>query len=452
MTKIIFITSFHGLISRNILATKLSDILAVNNNRIVVLVPDFKKSFFEREFSSKNVIIEGIKNNLSKKDFFFHQLALALLPTRTMRIKKRSDFYHNKKLFNFLLSVLPAYLFGWCSYCLDLVRFLDYFFCQPTIYKNLFDKYNPALIFSTDIQNELDVRLLQEARKRKIKTIGMIRSWDNPTAKGILRIIPDAIVAANKIIKSELIKYSCISGDEIFVVGIPHYDNYLISSSESKSDFFKKFSFDSNKKLILFTPTGDRYIENNDVDQYVLEILSQLDANILVRFPPADIVSLKELKNVPAKIFFQYTGTRSWKEKFGAEGAKVNEVSRDDDKTLIAALLYSDVVVTGPSTLCIDAAFFDKPIILIGFDGYNPRPYFKSIRRYYDYEHFQPIFKSGGVKFAHNQQEFSHFIKEYLQNPKLDQSGREKIVEDECWKKDGKATERLASTLFSALE
>ena len=48
---------------------------------------------------------------------------------------------------------------------------------------------------------------------------------------------------------------------------------------------------------------------------------------------------------------------------------KDRDLSHKDDVRLADSLYYSDVVISGPSTIMIDGAVFNKPIILINFDG-----------------------------------------------------------------------------------
>ena len=117
----------------------------------------------------------------------------------------------------------------------------------------------------------------------------------------------------------------------------------------------------------------------------------------------------------------------------------------------LADLLYnSDVVIAFASTLAIDAAVFNKPIVFIGFDG-DKRPYWQGLRRYYDYDHQSSMLKTGGVKLAKNMEELIAFTKQYLNNPQLDEAGRKKIIQERCWKLDGKSGARLAEVILQYL-
>jgi len=441
--KTIIITSFHSLISRNILSSGLLNILATKL-RVVVLVPDFKKNYFIKEFAGENIIVEGIKKEMSRRDLFFRKLALFFCPTKSLRIKYRAEFLVNKKLFYFFVY-LPLSLLGHFKIFIEFLRWLDFYYPHQNLYQHIFVKYQPDLIFSTDIQNELDVNLLQEAKKRNKKIISMVRSWDNLTAKGIVRIVPDQLIVNNEIIKSEAIKHGRIPANKIVVVGIPHYDNYLVPPQKTKEEFFSAAGFDLNKKLILFAPIGNRYIKNNKTDKAVLTVLSTLDVNILVRMPPGDSVDWGDFSPQKARVVFDQPGVRSW-----SGGIKTNELSRRDDRRLCISLCYTDAVVGGPSTIMIDAAVFDKPVVLVNFKE-GEQEYFASINRYYDYDHIRPLINSGGVKLANNSAKLTDLVKTYLLNSRLDKEGRQRIAAEQTYKLDGQSTNRLSRVLLTAV-
>src|SRR3989344_5672954 len=352
--KTVFITSFHALISRNILQTSLLRELARDGIRVVLVVPDYKKSYFQEQFSASQVTVVGVSTNLSRRDIFFRKLTLALTPTRALTIKWRADFYVNRKFFPFVISSILSF-FGRFSYALRMLRLLEAVLPGTSFFKDLLDQEKPDLIFLTDIQNELDVRLLKEAQAQGIRTVGMVRSWDNLTTKGFIRALPDRLVVHNQIMKDEAIQLNLMSGDHIDVVGVPHYDRYFqamhdaeLRQENQRLVFFHSFGLDAEKPLVLFTPIGDRYIRDNDLDSFVLRTLARLHCNVLVRFPPGDVVSLNIDKKQFPNIAFDDPGVSMW-----SGGRKLNEISRADDGLLIKELLYTQVVVTSYSTIVI---------------------------------------------------------------------------------------------------
>lgn len=438
----IFITSFHPLISRNILSTGLLSRLSAAH-RVIIFAPAEKEAYFRETFGGERITVQGIAAKLSARDIFFRRLALDALPTQVMYMKKRLALYTDKNIFAFLLTSIPTLIFGHSLALRSLARWLDYHSLRRKIFAPYLRKFQPALVFSTDVQNEFDVRLLQESKRLGIPHLAMVRSWDNLTAKGIIRMVPERLLVHNDIIRDEAVRYNDVPPERITAIGIPHYDAYRAPPKISRDDFFGRFGLDPRKKLILWAPIGDRYIRNNRTDRTALEAASALDANILVRLPPQDTVDLAGFKSRRATVVFDRTGTRSW-----AGGVKSNELSREDDERLAASLAYCDAVVTGHSTISIDAACFNRPTVLIYFDA-EPRNYWDSFRRYLDREYLQPVIHSGGVRLAHDPRELVSLVQAYLDDPARDGEGRARIVREEVGALDGGATQRLADVLLS---
>jgi CDP-glycerol glycerophosphotransferase (TagB/SpsB family) len=246
------------------------------------------------------------------------------------------------------------------------------------------------------------------------------------------------------------VRQNHIEVSSVVVTGIPHYDHYFHPAPTPKYTFFAEMGLVLEKPLILFAPIGDRYIRDNHVDVAALTELSKLDANILVRLPPMDVVNFEGFESQGAHVVFQTTGTRSWKKEQGEGASKSNEISRKDEQTLIDALSYADVVVVGQSTIVIDAAAFDKPVVLTCFDV-DKRDYFDSVRRYFDYEYYDSIHASGGARLAKTREELVPLVEAYLRDPSLDRAGRKRLIEDQAWNTDGNAVSRLVDVLISKI-
>src|SRR3989338_3176637 len=434
--KTVFVTSFYPLISRNILETDfLKNLTAKGDVRAVILAPLYKKEYFVKSFSSPQVVVEGIAHGQPTKTLrglVLKRLSKLMLPTRTVRLQQKTKLYAEKNLFRFYVLYMPVRFAGRFGLFRKLLRLTSYHLAPRGIFDELIEKYNPDAIFSTDIQNENDVNLMQEARRRGISVLGMVRSWDNLTVHGIMQILPDKLLATSVISKDAAIKYHDMPADDIFVVGIAHYDNYLKGPTLSKEDFSKKFGTDRSKKLILYAPVGDRYIYKNDMDKYVLEALSSADAHVLVRFPPTDTVSLGDFKK-PKNMAYHQPG-KNFKDGFLLD----QEIGREDDESLINSLYWSDLVICGPSTLGIDAALFGKPVIFVNFYPTERVLWEKAVGIHFN--HIDQLLKVGGIKVADTREQFMNYIKEYLENPKLDEDARKKIVEKWCAGGDGKST------------
>ena len=72
MEKTIFISAFNPFILRNVLIGSFLPELTKNIFKIVVLVPDYKKEFFQKELSDHKLIIEGVRSGrISRQDTIF---------------------------------------------------------------------------------------------------------------------------------------------------------------------------------------------------------------------------------------------------------------------------------------------------------------------------------------------------------------------------------------------
>lgn len=438
--KTIFITSCHPLISRNILASGILDLLLKENIRIVIIVPKGKENFFLDNYGREGIVIKGIDIKNTKRETFFKYLSLAALNTKTLYNKRRTEMKGSGLYSTYILSNRVAHFF---------IRILEKVSYRYNRFGELFNEFKPSCVFSTDIQSEADISTLIEANRNNIYTIGMVRSWDNLTAKGLIRVAPKRLLVWNDIIKNEAIHIHGISRSNISVVGIPHYDDYKKNNFLDKKAFLDRIGADENKKIALFIPLGDRYLRDNTVDRDIVDILDNIlpkNYQLLVRLPPGDYV--RELEGSPKFKNIKVLYDRA-KPKF--DNIKITEIDKDDDMHLAQTLHWSEIVISSPSTLVLDSVYMDKPVVLFGFDGYKKREYFDSIRRYYDYNNFVPIIQSGGVKLAESIEDFKEYVDSYVKDSGLDRDNRKRLAEMETGFLDGKNTERLFDAILESM-
>lgn len=449
--KTIFITSFHPLISRNILLNNgfFNTLLADNQIRLVIFCPDYKQSYFERNFKENNVIIEGVKSErIDRQDVLFSYLSRFLISTETLFIHRRELLRKHKKFLAFAFAYFLVAIGRW-AFIKKLIRWLDWLTISKDRFKDYFNKYKPSLVLATDLFHVDDVHFLAEAKQKGIIALGMVRSWDNITGKGLFRVKPDKILVSNHIIKEEVIKYEAVSNQIIEIVGLAQMDFYINQPIYvSREEFFKAINLDPRKKTILFAPAGKRFY---DADWYVVEILKKLleqelpQAQVLIRCPPNDDVLLGDIKD-DKNFAVDRPGVQ-----FKSGVFRDQELDREDINRLTDMLYNIDVVIGYTSTLCIEAAFFNKPIITIAFDDQPNKSYFASSRRFLDFSHVRKFNKTHCAKIARSHKELKDYLKLYLSHPEFDQDSRKQLVAEQGYKLDGKTGERLALILKSAI-
>lgn len=454
--KTLFISAYNPFIARNIFNTSVLQKLRKQNDfRIVLLVSTNKKEFIEKHYGGENIIVEGRNfDELINKNKFWYRLSFLLENTRYVKDQRGEHLWKNKNFFGYLnywRVSLSALILSNISFAKKVYRLLDYYFSPRGVFNELFEKYDPSLIFSTDIFGETDILLIREVKHRKVSLLGMVRSWDNPTTKGILRIIPEKIIVHSPVVKEELIKFHNCKKENILVAGYPQFDNWINGPTLSRADFFKKIEADSEKRLILFAPAGNVL---SDTDWQLCQMLkeafdeSSLPDNIqfLVRNHPHHPADLSQFESDP-RFIVEIPGIRdrAWSDK-------AIEFGQDENDHLRNSIYYSDIIMYVATTLGLDATVFNKPQIMVSFDGWETKPYIRSVRRYNQEDCLHNLVKCGGTRVVRSKEEWIQSINDYLKDPALDQAGRDKILTEHLYKLDGKAGERIADEVLRFID
>jgi CDP-glycerol glycerophosphotransferase (TagB/SpsB family) len=283
----------------------------------------------------------------------------------------------------------------------------------------------------------------------------MTRSWDNLTSHGALRVVPNRLIVQNTFLRDAArgVQGIRICDSQIDIVGLPHYDFYDDTSMlETRESFFEKNNLDLSKKVILYCGMGEFLFKcegdiidilEEDIDQGIIEKSTQVLYSVHPKFRTS-LERARNKKHIRPSAEILYLDSR--------EEIKQHQPIRD----LINLIYHSDVVVMGASTMAIDSAMFDRPIVCVAFDGYATKkeiPHWISVKRLYDsYTHFEALLKTGGVQIAHDRIELATLINRYLHNPTLERENRKKIVERFVGPRDGRAGERLARILSTEIE
>ncbi|MFK7806510.1 MAG: hypothetical protein AB8F74_01795, partial [Saprospiraceae bacterium] len=91
----------------------------------------------------------------------------------------------------------------------------------------LLREIKPEVVVSTYPINYLESKFMYAAQQEGISTLIHLLSWDNITSKGIFPVIPDRFIAWGEIMKEELKEYYKVTDEEVFVCGVPHFDQHI---------------------------------------------------------------------------------------------------------------------------------------------------------------------------------------------------------------------------------
>lgn len=317
----------------------------------------------------------------------------------------------------------------------DAIFHLDWAFV-PELYLPRFESHRPKMVICSSGGIKLqDLPFLKTAKRLGISTVGIIQSWDNLTSKGLIYHKCDRFIVWNDIMKQELISLHSCKEEDIFVAGPIHYDLYhkydirvatrtkndtktiLIASSPPWTyrdfDWLTRITVDAIRMGRIKFPTRIvlRLHPNDDPRRYRdLEKMDGVEINYPVKFKESD-----------------------WEQ----------EVKHLVDFNLM--LKSSDVVICVASTMTIDAAYFDTPVINVAFEKDNLR-YELSCRRYYDYTHYRNLVPY--VRIAYNPDQMFDYINQYLQDRSKDRESRMAIVAQQCKYTDGMSAKRAVEFIF----
>ncbi len=324
-----------------------------------------------------------------------------------------------------------------------LIRIGERFGSDPGFGKLLDDDRPDAVIYSYMIPAGFEC--LKEARRRQIPLILMVASWDNPTSKGPLTVVPDYSIVWSEQMRDEMKEYHGLPPDRMEIAGVLYFENYfhperLLGRGESCRDL----GIPEDRKIIHFA-TGDSAIMN--CNQEFIRILHRIlesgqlsmPSHLLVRVSPKDKFELyREFEGLP-NLTVQYPSGRG--EVYG--GHKwIPDPGEELERA--STIRNSDVILSVSSSMVLDASCFDVPTINLAYDAGMPAAKWESVDRFYLYTHALPVLEEEATLVVKNDDELVAALKVALEKPETKREERARLLRRLVQFTDGKTHERLA--------
>lgn len=451
--KTILVSILSGIEAKNILRTDIiSRLLDSPDVQVVLLVKSEKRvELYSQEFSHPRLVYEVVNlRPLPWPNSLFELFKHYLVKTKTLNLYKKLSYENNHNFLSLCVSKVLTFILA-NRVMRKFSRFLDEHSVKDINFKSFFDRYQPAEIFLANIFDEAEIAILKEAKRRQVRAVAFINSWDKVTAKGFFRLLPDCLLVPNEIVRSEAIKHDDMPEDKIRIVGVPQYDIYFGDSLlKSRDGFFAAKDFDPKKPLIVFAPMGRAF---SNSDWLAIDLLHEIikkdlggQAELLVRFQPNDTFEDSEIKFRPW-LKYDLPGIR-FQTKRGVDW----DMTKAELVHLKNTLYHADLVISYASSISIDTACFDKPIINVNFELKFEADALRRPTVRYNTEHYQKALRTGGIRLVSSQEELVIWIKRYLSNPKLDSHERSILVKEQCAFFDGRSGERIAGAIFDNLK
>ncbi|MDT7831928.1 hypothetical protein RQM59_06020 [Flavobacteriaceae bacterium S356] len=366
----------------------------------------------------------------------------------TGNLKLLKDDVDSKK--NFLSSLLRkirkkiAYNYASDKKLKNLTSYyvrLQYKKNKVKYFEKLLNEIQPNLVFNgSHIHNYFSLDLLYACKKLNIKTAAFLFSWDNLTSQG--RIIPtyDYYFTWNEKIKGDLLKYyPFLSNDVVFVTGSPQFDFHFIDDFiYTKEELYDLLEIKYDKKIILYSTGMAYYTPKEDIIVSELhERLKKIDPNLqlVVRIYAKDDNSVYyALRDQDSSL------------KIPDHYWELNHLTPTlkDIKLFTSLVKYSSIGINVASTVSLDLAIHNIPVLNIAFNPPNVDVYPNDYRKIYDFDHYKPIVASGAVSLVYDLDDFEEQVKAYMKDPHKDEEARKKLIHDFF----GQSLEKDKKTVF----
>jgi hypothetical protein len=319
-------------------------------------------------------------------------------------------------------------------------------------YVRLFQEIRPEVLFCSHQRPPVVIPAVVAARSLGIPTATFIFSWDNLCGKGRIPAPFDHFFVWSPHMRDELrTYYPDVPLDRIHIVGTPQFDFYADPALMwTRDEFFARVGADPTRPLVCYSG-GD--IGNSPEDQAHLRLLLEhvragrirRDTQVLLRPAPVDNGSRFEpvCRDYPEIIVKQpewvRTGTHNWDQILPLPA---------DAQFLTNLTRHADVNVNLGSTMTLDFAIHDRPVVNVAFDVASPPPFGTPLwEHHYRFEHYRPVIDLGAARFARSSDEMAAQVQAYLDDPGLDREGRRRLVELQLGRRPGESTAAVISAL-----
>jgi hypothetical protein len=277
----------------------------------------------------------------------------------------------------------------------------------------------------------------------------MIPSWDNITTKSRMVFKYDGYLLWSEQAREELLHYYPDSWQRpISIVGASQFDVFFQERfSEPRAAFCERHGLRADRPFIVYAIGSPNFIRGEHYG--ALQLAERIcagdlgDVQMLVRPHPTK-------DNAEMAPLFSRFRPRVLVQTVAVPGTRITARTQTQMQVLdwISTFRHASVVVNLSSTVALDAAMFDKPVVNLDFDPapeQHDQALIKDVNHLWS--HFKPIAESGGLWLANDMDEVVRAVREYLAHPDLHRESRRRMAEYVCGYVDGKCGERMAQAI-----
>lgn len=477
MDKRIFISADHGMAIIYFLQSDVVSTLLDAGVQVVVLTDDDTKEKISQRFARSGLTFEGLRlkqaNEYAKN--VSPRLQSLLIYLRRVggsrRINTEAMDSHiwevwGENGWKFRLGVwLPSALailllrnFSWARKL--LVRIQNRF--TPYLYSDLFDKYQPDLVIASTPGWRMDRYLLRESARRGIPNMTAIVGWDNSSSYNISGADVQWATCWSELQKEELVKGSDWAPEQVNIGGIPSYDGYFRRQwLMPRDEYFKLHQLDPQRKLISYASSFVHFAPNFPNIEALAKLVSSdalaAPSQLLIRLHPS------HFQDKPRIFAEERQRVFDLEKKYPhvhvvqpvALGGSLGYYGGEDMDEKSSMMAYSDVVVTVYSTMLVETAVHDTPMIAATIDvpgGWNkPSKFSLSLKEIGDWPTHQRFRQAGAGRVAADENQLRDSLNLYLRDRSMASAQRKKFIENEITFTDASSGRRTAEFILKVL-
>ena len=467
-SKRIFISADHGLAVVYFLQTDVLPTLLEAGMEVVLLTDDGLKTQISEKFKQPGLVVEGLRLNQARKYFestshsaqyWLHFLRWMggsnLINLEASKGHLRQMQVEASRRAKFILPFIRGMIWTLqrsSAARRGLVNTQMRF--TPDLYGDLFDQYHPDLVIASTPGWRLDRYLLRQAKQRGVRNAAVIVGWDNPSSYCLPGSQVDYISCWSEIQKQELVLGSDWAPERVNIGGIPSYDGYFRKTwLIPRPQYFVLHGLDPQRKLLSYACSFVTFSPNYKN----VETLARLAAGtngalaepsqLLIRLHPNHFQkgSLYEQEANQIRQLVANTPHVHLVEPVPL-GGELGYYSGEDMPEKSSMMAYSDVFLTVYSTMVVETAIHDRPIVAACIDepgGWNtPGKFSLSLKEIGEWPTHQRFRRASAGRVAFDETQLRDSINLYMCNPLADQDQRRKFILDECTYTDGGAGKR----------
>lgn len=319
-------------------------------------------------------------------------------------------------------------------------------------YRRLFRQVKPSVLFCSHQRPPNILPPVLAARSLGIPTATFIFSWDNLSSKGRIAAPFDHFFVWSEHMRTELLHYyPSVSAGRVHIVGTPQFDPYADDTLLwTREEFFQRIGADPSRPLICYSG-GDTGTCPED-PQHIRILMGYIrtgairgNPQVILRPAPVDEGGRYDdvQRDFPELIYAR----PAWLHSHPGDWSRV--IPLPEDVRFLANLTrHADLNVNMASTMTLDFAIHDKPVVNIAFDVASPPPFGVPLWDFfYQFEHYQPIIELGAARFARTPEQLAQHVNDYLEDPTLDREGRRQLVDLEVGVPPGQSGLRISQVL-----